>query len=129
MTRDTAYQRAKRRLHQKLRPAFDAVRIPWFIIWAVAGIGYAIHYIQTYSWHHASLMWAVPLGFAALSLVRLYQALVAVVTVRAWMREPDEVAGARIDSVQPHTHIVPPWTRSAYLKRRQDLRRRGIADA
>lgn len=128
MTRDTAYQRTKRRLQQTLRPWFDAIRIPWFLAWGIGGIGYAANYIETYSWHHAPILWFAPLGAGVFSLVRLYQALVAELTVRAWLRESDDAASTRIESVQPHTRIVPPWTRQAYLKRRQHLKKRGMLE-
>lgn len=128
MTRDTGYQRAKRRLHQKLRPSFDAIRIPWFLGWSLAGIWFATSYLAQYPWHHAMITWIVPAGVAALSLIRLCQALVAWLTVRAWLREGEVEARARVEVIQPYTHIVPPWTRTAYLERRRALMGRGARE-
>lgn len=124
MASDTAYQRTKKRVKEWGRPYFNAIRIPWFLGWTIAGIAYAIDYLVKYEWHHAMIMWVIPMFIGLLSLVRLYQAIMALVTVRQWLREEDDdAARAELDEIQRHTHIVPPWTRSAFHEKRATLAR------
>lgn len=59
------------------REWFNVIRIPWFLAWTIAGLAYAIQYLVKYEWHHAMIMWVFPLFIGGLSLVRLYQAIVA----------------------------------------------------
>lgn len=123
MKAETPTTLAYRRTKARAKELFNAVRVPWFLAWTIAGIAYAVDYLIRYEWHHAMIMWVVPLFIGLLSLVRLYQAIVAWTSVRQWIREDDATAREALDDVQRHTHIVPPWTRAAYLSRRAELAR------